>query len=247
VQDIIREAGVTRSLSDARDLFFKNGGTVHNTRTDLAADDIIRRYAANETLKDIAASLDIDANAIRRVLTQHGVTLRTMTEAYGLMDREQSATRRAQGRSRLVGFGEEQVYQWLVERGETPDCQRPEGTRSLDLALLPVAVEIWLSATSPFTDPYCCTRIEYLSKRGLSSYYVWIARRTKVLLPIVADQIIAFMNFVRSQPPTFREHRVVRGCGELASAAGYDFNNMTLIPPSVDCPYHSCVNKSIAR
>jgi len=181
---------------------------------------------------------------VNRLLEQ-GITPRNPAAARLVLNREQTATRAAESRPDHVGWGEDTVSDWLVERGETPDLQHPVGTKNIDIAIAPVAVEIWLSSSSPLTDPYCRKRIEYLSNRGWWCCYVLISRRTKVLLPAVADEIITFVQLARVHPTPPRQHRVIRGCGELAATFGDNLNDITVVPPSKGCIHHRTGNKRI--
>jgi len=157
-----------------------------------------------------------------------------------MIDSKKAAALGAQARSRPIGWGEQILAQWLVDRGETPDAQRPSGTRNIDLALHPVAMEVWASASFPFHDPYCRERIKDLADQGWTMFYVHV--RNQILLPTVADQIVEFCQLSRSNPASPREHRVVRGCGELAAVSGDDLDHVTVIPPSKSCPYHSRID-----
>src|SRR5207237_1177233 len=100
-------------------------------------------------------------------------------QALPLIDREKMLTARAESRPvNHVGWGEDILFDLLVEQGEVPERQLPAGTRNIDLAIKPVAVEVWLSSISPLQDPYCRSRLEYLSDRGWWICYIFVARRT---------------------------------------------------------------------
>lgn len=216
-------------------------------RADVDIRQVAARYLAGEPQTAIARDYGVCHRTVRRWLEETGTPIRTYTATRLLIKREKSSATVAESRSRRVGWGEELLYQWLVERGESPELQRPEGTKNIDLALHPIAVEVWLSSYSPLSDPFCRERIEYLAQRGWSSLYIFISKRTRVLLPCVADEIIARLQFARSNPTATRQHWVIRGCGELAATFGDDLNHGPLIPPAVDCLYHGPVNKRVAR
>lgn len=248
VGSVLAKRGIERrSLSEARNNFYRRGGKPANFRTGIDAVDVVRRYETGECILSIASSLDTSNSVVNRILRDEGAVKRSYAEAHALIDREKMFTKIANSKSRKVGWGEDIVYEWLANRGEIPERQKPEGVRNIDMALHPIAVEVWLSCTSPLRDPYCLKRIKYLADRGWLSCYVFVSRRTRVLLPRVAEQIISHLYLARSQPPALREHWVIRGCGELAARASLNLDHITLIEASVDCPHHSCVNRRFAR
>jgi hypothetical protein len=247
VADAVERAGVSRGFSGGRAQFFANGGKANRYIDGLPVAEIAAAYRSGVTLCDLATKYSVDRNAIKTRLHKAGVRVRDYAETRRLIDREQALTNLAESRPNRIGWGEDIVKQWLIERGEEPDAQFPVGVKNLDLALAPVTVEIWLATRFPFNDPYCRERIEYLANRGWTSLYIYISRRTRVLLPCVVDEIIRIRDLTRRNPSAPRKHWVIRGCGELAAVAGDDLDHFSIIPPAVGCPHHSCVNKSVRR
>jgi len=147
-------------------------------------------------------------------------------------------TRTAESRSRKVGAGENTIFQWLVERGEHPERQFPVGRCNVDIAIGSIAVEIERVGFNPFCWPRAAKRIKYLSERGWSVISILVSVHTDVLLPCVADKVVAIAQTARQNPTAPREHWVIRGCGEVAARAGDDFADTPLIPASVSCPHH---------
>lgn len=242
VRRIVGEAGVSRSCSEAFALRLKRGDHPR-FRKDISTDVIAERYAAGEGVKTLVRSVGLSACSLKKRLIGKGIAIRPVAEARALVDREQMSAARAETRSRKIGFGEDILRDWLIERGERPELQFPVGVKNIDLAIAPVAVEVWLGTSSPIKDPYCRERIEYLADRGWCSWYVVVSRRTRVLLPSVADEIVASLQDARRDPTTSRQHRVIRGCGEVAAVFGPDLDDVALIPPSVSCPHHRSGNR----
>jgi len=242
---VLREAGVSRSNSSAQLLSWKRGKIGYQYRTGLPIEGIASKYLAGESITSLASAYSIHRRGLKSRLIKYGIKLRTTRQAYALINREQSATLRAKTKTAKVGWGEDILCQWLIDRGEIPNFQMPVGSKNIDLACHPVAVEVWLSSGNPFRDPYCIERIKYLANRHWFSLYVLISRRTRILLPAVADEIIRILEQTRLDPPALRKHWVIRGCGELAARGRRDFNNIPIIKPSKNCPYHSAINKSL--
>ena len=117
--------------------------------------------------------------------------------------------------------------------------------RNIDIAIAPIAVEVWLSSSSPLEDPYCRGRIKHLSDLGWASCYVLVSRRTRTLLPAVADKIVAIHDAAQRDPTAPREHWVIRGCGELAATFSDDLAHGPLVPAAVSCPHHRPGNKRL--
>lgn len=247
ISKVLRNAGVSRSLSSARRQFFARGGKPPNFISDLPVDSMCTAYRGGHAAQVIAKPLGISVETVKRRIVAAGTALRSHAEAHLLIDRQKASALTAQSKSRLCGWGEDILCQWLADRGKLPDTQVPVGTKNLDLAIHPITVEVWLSSALPFNDPYCMERIKYLANRGWSSLYVFISRRTKVLLPAVADKIVTILEQAHLDPSVLSQHWVIRGCGELAATASFDLHDQTIIPPSMDCPYHRPINKRFAR
>lgn len=244
---IIKEAGVVRTLSDARNQHFKRGGKASVVRDDISTDEVLRRYAAGESANQIAHAFGSCHDAIRTRIQRAGMSYRDVAKAAPLRNYNQMMTGVAKTKTRKVGAGEDVMANWLRERGEIPYPQHAVGTRNIDIAIAPIAVEIMISADHPFRTEKYRVRTKELLDRGWWCCYVLVAPRTRILLPTVADQIVALAQFARSNPSAPREHWVIRGCGERASTSGDDINNRSLIPPSVDCPHHRGVDYGISR
>src|SRR3990167_3500546 len=188
IGNIVTAAGVGRSRSDARKLFYRRGGQSANFREDLPVPEICMKYLTGTPSCKIAEAFKVSDHAITRCLRDGQIAKRTVAQARLLIDREQSSALVAKSRSRKVGWGEDVIYQWLKKRGEFPNLQLPIGNRNIDIALPPIAVEIVVGTTTPFKDPYYFNRVKYLANHGWVTLYIFIARRTKALVPSVADQ-----------------------------------------------------------
>jgi hypothetical protein len=245
VYNAIKAAGVARDLKTARRAFFGRGGKsgCKTPRRDIPLADLLRRYAEGESANSLAARYGASHAAISARLKRHSAAYRGIAEAAPLRDKHQAAAVRAKSRVRTIGFGEDMMVQWLRDRGEVPDPQCPCGTYNIDIAIAPVAVEIVLGTSSPFQLPRLLARSKHIRDAGWWLCYVVLSQNHRTLVPAVADQIVAFAQFARANPSAPREHRVIRGCGELAARTGDDFDNLALIPASMSGPYHSSANR----
>lgn len=142
---------------------------------------------------------------------------------------DRAATRHRTGSE--IGYGEEIMRCWLLERGLVFEPQVPVDKYNLDLALAPVAVEIHVTPQSPLyrTGRGALDRIEYLTNRGWHVIYVWVTK-AHFLSPQAADDVIAFYERAKADPSTVGEYRVIRGSGELVAVGRGDLDGVTRIP-----------------
>jgi hypothetical protein len=247
VTDVVKAAGVTRSYAEAHRLRYSVPGyQIANRRDDLPTEHIAQLYKAGGTATEIGERFGVSRSVIQRIASRAGVPLRSASDTQRLI-RRKKAIAIAKSRPDHTGWGEDVLQEWLAQRGEVADAQTPVGVRNLDLAIHPVAVEVWLSSSFPFNEPYCRERIKYLSDAGWSCVYVLVSRRTRTLLPIVADEVVRIAQLARRDPTAARQHWVIRGCGELAAIGSAHLDHIARIPASKDCPHHSCVNKRVRR
>jgi hypothetical protein len=201
--------------------------------------NLIQCYLAGETENRLSQRFGVSRPTVIRRLQDAGIARRSMGEANKLAAaqltpearrararaanearRGQRAGERemflkAQRRNRRVGAGEEMLRGWLEQRGYFVDAQRPEGRYNLDLAILPIAVEVHVNAHHPSSDTRILERVEYLRDRGWHMVYVWITRRY-FLSESAADKIIALLDTIRRSPSISCQYWVIRGNGEDA-------------------------------
>jgi hypothetical protein len=238
VGGVVRQAGVSRSRGDARRLHFANGGLPSRFRDDVPIGDLIARYIAGESANALASAYGASNDFVHTKLRAAGVSVRPIADAAPLRNYNQMTAKTAKSQSRKIGFGESQITEWLTDRGEVPERQVACGPYNLDIAVGPVAVEVQTLGVNPFCYSRLRKRNEYLRDRGWTLVFLLISSRTRVLIPAAADQVICAIEAARSNPTAPRQHRVIRGCGELAAVVGDDFNYPALIRPSMACPYH---------
>lgn len=229
--------GIPRRSRQAAALARFDRGDHPRLRTDLPAETIVDQYQAGRSLKSLGHEFGVTQRVITRILGEAGVRLRTPSEARQLIDRTAAGERSAEGVERnvaKVGAFEEAIYRTLVDGGEVAHQQHAVDQRNIDIAIAPVAVEIWLSSSLPFNDPYCRERIEHLAGRGWWCLYILIPRRSRALhLPSVVEHTVMFRQFAQANPAALREHRVIRGTGQLVARAQTNGDPLTVIETSV--------------
>lgn len=140
-----------------------------------------------------------------------------------------SAIRSAFSRARQVGKGEAELYDLLVARGLPVATQLPLYGYNLDLAVPPVAVEVWWGMAYPFRWPRQVRRTVDLANLGWSTIYVWCSRRP--IQPDAADAVVAFSEEASRRPSSVRpQYRVVRSDGELVATGKAQLDDIALEP-----------------
>lgn len=215
-----------------------------NLKGRVSVDDaaIVARYTAGESEKAIAESLGVSRPVVRRRLLDAGITPRNGSESMRIRmarmspdDRKRittharsTCTQRRQETLSVVGWGEDTVRGWLRDRGYEAIPQLAMGPYNIDLAIHPVAVEVWNSPSNPLRLRRSHEKAEYLRERGWSLVWVWITKN-RVFDDRVADEIVAIIERARLDPSASCEHRVIRGSGEAAPIGKYDSDNVAVV------------------
>lgn len=120
-----------------------------------------------------------------------------------------------QSRTHRVGRFEDILMRMLRRRGLRPIPQEAFLGYNLDLGLIPIAVEVHVSANNPTADRKIRKRIENILEGGRWVIYVWITAAHPLSKGAV-DKILAFLDLAKRKPSSRCEHRVIRGSGEFA-------------------------------
>lgn len=222
-------------------------------RIDLNVDDLVKRYQSGQSLKSISDDLGISRPTLLRRLREAGVPIRGRSEAESLkwsqMTPDQRANQvgkahaavrgvpkgqawleaRAAARVRRTSAGEQELLEMLRARGLDPEVQFPVGKYNLDLAVRPVAVEIHVQTTHPFTWPRQVQRIEDILRHHWLSLYVWL-KPGQVVTEAAADQVVALMKLARREPALHGKYRVIRADGQDTTLRRLDVNNGAVVP-----------------
>jgi very-short-patch-repair endonuclease len=224
---------------------------------DLPAQAIVSAYLSGASEFGLAQQYGVSRGPITRILTEAGVERRGMSEA-GLVRTAQQTPeqRRAQvvdanraARMRRIGeiekyrraltveregrpgsAGEVRLRRMLRERGEDPTVERAVGPYNVDLAVLPVAMEVLGGGFHGVKERHA-ERTPYILDAGWHLVMVWNYEGRSSLGPGAADYLVAFLEETRRNPPATCQYRVITGQGELLAACGRESDEFPLVPP----------------
>lgn len=223
----------------------------------LPAEQIVRQYLAGASENALSQQYGISRGPIARILTEAGVERRDMSEAGTIRSakmtpgerRQQTAAAHRAARMRrtpqidklrralrieLAGqhgsAGESRLIEMLREYGHQPIPQRAIGPYNVDLALLPVAVEVlgggWHSIKATHAE-----RAPYILDEGWHLVMVWDYEGLSSLGKGAAEYLVAFVEQMRRNPPATCQYRVITGQGQLLAASGREDDEFPLVPP----------------
>lgn len=259
--DIARELGigantVLRRLHDAGENLRANA---FQPRVSIPIDEAIEFFKAGIGVGGIADHYKVSPSAVARIFKANGVKLRNRSEQQaarmartspndrskaakaahdavrGMKRSEEELAKRAltrEARQTHVSAYEKRLAAMLRKRGVDPICQKAIGRYNCDMAVHPVAVEIfgggwhWTGAHFERTED----RLRYFLDSGWHVLMIHIESRRAPLTAAIADYIVSYVEKVRSDPSTIREYRVVRGAGDLLASGRADDDKLSIIP-----------------
>lgn len=216
---------------------------------------LIARYLTGTTQSELRRIYHMHFEPIHQVLLDAGV-LRTPLEARRLVIQRWTPERRAtfqeassralrnyvhgeewaiataRGRERTlnrIGFGEWQLATWLRQYGLTFVLQQAVGHYNVDIGILPIAVELFMTAANPLGRIKMRQKVEYLLNRGIHVLFIMSSPR-HFLRAEVAEHVVAFLEEAQCDPSPVGQYRMIRGCGELMATSSRDLDNVTIIP-----------------
>lgn len=223
----------------------------------LPVDAIVAAYLAGASEYALGRQYGVSRNVIGRRLEQAGVERRTSSEA-GIVrasrmtaderKRQAAAANRAarlrqtprieklrhaltvEQKAESGSACEELLWQMMAERDRPMIKQRAIGPYNVDLAHLPVAVEVlgggWHAIKSAHAE-----RTPYILDEGWHLVMVWDYEGRSALSGGAADYLVAFMEEMRWNPPATCQYRVIGGGGEVLAARGREDDEFPLVPP----------------
>lgn len=206
------------------------------------AADLVQSYVNGTTELALSRQYGVSRGAIGRVLSDHGVARRGITEMNRINMAKRTPAQRAKNvaaahaavrgvpkdwdflcrraagvehKGRL-GADERQVSNWLSARGVLAVPQKAIGPYNCDLAIGSVAVEIFGGHfhQSGRHRARWPERSRYISNQGWSLVVVWNTTH-HALHERLADELVALSQIASSDPSSPRQHRVIWGCGEV--------------------------------
>lgn len=211
-------------------------------------DDVIKTYLSGLGATETAKIHGIQKHTVYRWLRSAGVPTRSQSSAASMRlarmseaDRIAFVTPMQNARSKssgaelkrrsigryLVGYktglGEAEMVDWLSERGLKPLHQFPIDIYNIDVAILPVAVEIHRNTGMPLVMPHLKKRTKHLTNRGIHVIYVWITP-AHPLSKAAADDAVAFFEAAKTDPSTVGKYRVIRGSGQFVAEGRGDLD-----------------------
>jgi very-short-patch-repair endonuclease len=201
-------------------------GVEIRSQVEPAPADVVEAYLGGESVLALSRSSGISRSSLTRRLKAAGVRLRGVEHNGGNSHRARCrASLTAELHQSHAVPNEGALLALLRDRGFDPLPQRAVGSYNLDIAVLPVAVEVLGSDwhNSPRKRIHLRKRTEYLLDHGWNVIYV-ILRRSGHPSRQVTDQVVAFIERSRSDPSFHGEYRVIGSQGQASAAFGLDLD-----------------------
>lgn len=202
VTDYLRRAGVQARPRSFGITTYRETST-HEQRSAIASASMYKRWA-NATPEQRAAMLDPAHDAVR------GVPWTS--------ERKVDVVQAKERRSGSDSPYEEQVAEWLRERGVTFRQQVAIGEYCADFTLGPVAVEF---TTGWARKKNWHPRFASFFDAGWHLYVIWHDTR-EPLRSSVADDLVAWTEVLQRTPPERSQHRVIWRSRQILSTGGQD-------------------------
>lgn len=230
-----------------------------SNRLDVDVPAIVAAYVSGESELSIAKRTGLTRIVIRRRLVEAGVDTRDGSEANklrmarlsteerkalaskahdavrGKARSEEELARRADARTRLIGFGEPELIYAIHAAGMSAEGQMPCGRYNIDVTTGNVAVEVCAAETRRLSDPKFRKRIEYIRDAGYTVVLIFF--RELPFLIANMDQVVAFLDGLRRHPATSSKHWVVR-CGVERFARVRNEKGQLAAVPVPERPFH---------
>jgi very-short-patch-repair endonuclease len=224
-------------------------------------DEAIRLYGEGIGIVALGERYGVDAMTVRKRLDKAGVCLRKGSDANLIRWRNMSVDERtatveaAHNSVRGVrkssdnlrrkaltiehlakgSYLENQLHSLLVDAGLSPVPQVAVGRYNIDLAIAPLAVEVWGGDwhmkghhASIFGE-----RTRQLFDCGWSVLHVIVSQR-QLPTAVTAKNVVAFLDIARSLPPNLRKYWVIRRDGQIVTFGSSDDKNISVVPATSD-------------
>jgi len=125
-----------------------------------------------------------------------------------------------QFKSWQVSPKESVVIRAIKRRGLNPVAQYPVGSYNIDIAISPVAVEVYRATNNPLSDKRNRKRTTNLLNSGWSVIYIWFTKESDRLSSKAIDHVIALYKAMRRKESAPRQYWVIRSNGQINSSGG---------------------------
>lgn len=192
-----------------------------------ATQEMLNAYNTGESVLAMSQRLNISRGSLTKRLRVAGVDLRGV-ERNGhnsFAARARSALTSEMSRA-LDSPKEHVLLDALRQRGADPIPQRAVGPYNIDIAVLPVAVEVLGSDwhNTPTKRESLRKRTKYLLNHGWSVVYV-VIRSRGVMSDKVPDKVISLIEIARRDPTTVGQYWVLGCNGKPSSAFSLSLDN----------------------
>ena len=249
VKDAAAEIGISADVLSkklrARGVAIRRNGWAPPNRKELPEDLIIQRYLAGESILALAKSFDVARGVIVDRLKTKGCDIRGGSEANLLrMGRLSSDAKRslvskaravratnlvnaaaANGESRAIGIGENEIAAALVALGYDVVRQQIVDDYLIDIAIGDIAVEIKSKAAFTLSGIGGLKRTKHLFERGKRLVVVTIDDKVCIIERL--NEIVALVDFTCRHPAPLGEYWMVRCCRRRAKL-GYYLYDLTI-------------------
>lgn len=185
----------------------------------------VQRRGPSDAGKVRVSQMTLDERRLQVAAANRAARMRTVPQ----LDKFRRALQiEAEGKSGSAG--ESLLRDLMAERGQPGALHRAVGPYNVDLAYLPVAVEVlgggWHADKATHAE-----RTPYILDEGWHLVMVWDHEGCSALGPGAADYLVAFVDEMRRQPPATCQYRVISGDGQLLAARGREDGEFPLVPP----------------
>ena len=255
----LRERGVTRSVKDAailrRDRDIANYTTPPHhfyaaalyesgyTQSEIGAMFGTYQSEVSKWMKGLGIVQPASEQAAKRYArTTREDRLKLTANAHaavrGMVHELDSLEQRARSKEANLAHAtdEELAFAKFLEgRGLSPVPQKAVSKYNIDIAVAPVAVEIFGGGWHGYGTHFdrLAQRTKDLADRGWNLYVIWVFNGVPFDFDTVADDLIAFHERSESDPSFRGQHRVVRSSGEFLASGCMYRDHLALIPPTI--------------
>ena len=217
--------------------------------TSLDTDDIINKYLAGKSIKQLASDNGFSRQVIYRILRENNVHIRGCSESMyvrmantspeerrrlasaaheakrGYINSPETLHKMALAKKKRIGQFEKEFCDALTKAGIPIIPQEPFLAYNLDIGCGDIAVEIHRQMSTPL----CTSKKEFMKimnclHAGKSMLYVWIPVWKDTVTPECYEKVVSIVKEFRRNPPARAKYWVVWRTGEVRATGTFDFD-----------------------